>query len=231
MQGRLHRVVAVLALILGVASGAQSTTIPVNSPADSLAIDGNCTLREAIIAANTDTAVDACPAGSGADIVVVPAGTYTLTLVGAGEDAAATGDLDLTASVELLGSPAGAIVDGNGADRVLDIDPAHAGGVIVGVTNITVRNGAGVAQGGGIRNAGTLTLTSSRVSSSTASGTGAVDVEGGGIYNDGSLQLIGKHRRREHDFVQVVRRSGEGSTARAVRSSSPTAAFVATSQR
>ena len=170
MRIRLYRVAAVLVLVLGAASGAQSTTIVVNSPADSLAIDGNCTLREAIIAANTDTAVDACLAGSGADIVMVPPDTYTLTLVGAGEDAAATGDLDLTASVELLGSPAGAIVDGNGADRVLDIDPAHTGGVVVTVTNITVRNGGGVTQGGGIRNAGTLTLTSSRVSSSTASG-------------------------------------------------------------
>ena len=67
MRIRPYRVVAVLALVLGAASGAQSTTIAVNSPADSLAIDGNCTLREAIIAANTDTAVDACPAGSGAD--------------------------------------------------------------------------------------------------------------------------------------------------------------------
>jgi CSLREA domain-containing protein len=189
MRIRPYRAVAVLVLVLGAASGAQSSTIAVNSPADSLAIDGNCTLREAIIAANTDTAVDACPAGSGADIVMVPPGTYILTLVGAGEDAAATGDLDLTASVELLGSPGGAIVDGNGADRVLDIDPAHTGGVIVGITNITVRNGAGVALGGGIRNVGTLTLTSSRVSSSTASGAG-VNVEGGGIYNDGSLQLI-----------------------------------------
>ena len=189
MRIRPYRAVAVLALVLGAVSGAQSTTIAVNSPADSLAIDGNCTLREAIIAANTDTSVDACPAGSGADIVMVPPDTYILTLVGAGEDTAATGDLDLTASADIVGSPAGAIIDGNGADRVLDIDPAHTGGVIVGITNITVRNGAGVAQGGGIRNAGTLTLTSSRVSSSTASGAG-VDVEGGGIYNDGSLQLI-----------------------------------------
>src|SRR5262249_37573042 len=67
--------------------------------------------------------------------------------------------------------------------------PAHTGGVVVTVTNVTVRNGAGVTQGGGIRNAGTLTLTSSRVSSSTASGAG-VDVAGGGIYSNGSLELV-----------------------------------------
>jgi CSLREA domain-containing protein len=182
--------VTVLALVLGTASRALSTTITVNSNADSLAIDGNCTLREAIIAANTDTAVDACAAGSGADVVMVPAGTYTLTLVGPGEDAAATGDLDVTASADIVGSPAGVIIDGNGADRVLDIDPSHAGGVVVTLTAITVRNGAGVAQGGGIRNAGTLTLTSSRVTASTATAGADVVAEGGGIESVGSLQLI-----------------------------------------
>ena len=98
------------------------------------------------------------------------AGTYTLTLVGAGEDAAATGDLDVTASADIVGSPAGAIIDGNGADRVLDVDPAQTFPVVVTVTNITLRNGGGVAVGGGIRNAGVLTLTNSRVSSNTASG-------------------------------------------------------------
>jgi CSLREA domain-containing protein len=179
-----------MVLVLGSASGALSTTITVNSNADSLAVDGNCTLREAIIAANTDTAVDACAAGSGADVVMVPAGTYTLTLVGPGEDAGATGDLDVTASADIVGSPAGAIIDGNGADRVLDIDPAHAGGVVVTFTAITVRNGGGVAQGGGIRNAGTLTLTSSRVTANTASGDAGAVADGGGIENVGSLQLM-----------------------------------------
>jgi CSLREA domain-containing protein len=99
-----------VALCIGLAATAHGTTITVNSTADSLAVDGNCTLREAIIAANTDTAVDACPAGSGADVVVVPAETYTLTLVGAGEDAAATGDLDVTADLEIDGAGAAATV-------------------------------------------------------------------------------------------------------------------------
>lgn len=57
-----------------------STTITVNTFADDLAVNGNCTLREAIQSANTDSAVDACPAGSGADTIVLAAGTYTLTI-------------------------------------------------------------------------------------------------------------------------------------------------------
>jgi uncharacterized protein DUF1566 len=41
-----------------------------------------CTLRDAITAANTDAASGGCPAGSGADTIILTAGaTYTLTLV------------------------------------------------------------------------------------------------------------------------------------------------------
>src|SRR4051795_442176 len=57
--------------------------ITVTSTADVLANDGQCTLREAIIAANTDTASGAlpgeCPAGNGADTIVLQAGaTYNM---------------------------------------------------------------------------------------------------------------------------------------------------------
>ena len=100
MRNRALRVGVTLALAVGIVTAAQGTTIPVDSTADSVAVDGNCSLREALIATNTDAAVDACPAGSGADVVVVPAGTYTLTLTGADEDAAASGDLDVTGDLD-----------------------------------------------------------------------------------------------------------------------------------
>ena len=45
----------------------------------------DCSLREAVIAAN---------ALVGPDTILLPAGTYELTIVGPDEDAAATGDLD-----------------------------------------------------------------------------------------------------------------------------------------
>ncbi|TAH50787.1 MAG: hypothetical protein EYC68_13200 [Chloroflexota bacterium] len=38
--------------------------------------NGNCTLGEAIAASEMDTAVDGCAAGSGADVITVPAGLY-----------------------------------------------------------------------------------------------------------------------------------------------------------
>ena len=74
---------------------AHAAVVTVNTTDDELNSDGDCSLREAIIAANTDTAVDACPTGSGADTINLPAGRYTLTVLGAGENAAATGDLDI----------------------------------------------------------------------------------------------------------------------------------------
>ncbi len=64
-----------------------ATTITVNSTADTVSDDGVCTLREAIIASNTDTAsgvsVGECAAGSGAGDTIAfnisGGGPYTLT--------------------------------------------------------------------------------------------------------------------------------------------------------
>ena len=63
MSGTWWRCVAVLTLMACEVAGA--ATITVDSADDETPADnGNCTLREAIVAANTDVAVDACPAGS-----------------------------------------------------------------------------------------------------------------------------------------------------------------------
>src|SRR5687768_14182440 len=74
---------------------------------------GPGSLRQAILDAN---------ASPGADTVTLPAGTYTLSVAGAGEDAGATGDLDVTEALTLTGAGAGATtIDGNNIDRVLDV--------------------------------------------------------------------------------------------------------------
>src|SRR5215210_1583325 len=64
-----------------------ATTITVTTTADDLTSNGNCSLREAIRAANLDAVVDTCRAGSGSDIILIPAGTYTLTRDGRNDDA------------------------------------------------------------------------------------------------------------------------------------------------
>ena len=73
-----------------------AATIAVTTTVDELNTDGDCSLREAVRAANTNLAVDACPAGQNGqtDTITVPAGTYTLTVAGDDRDAAG-GDLDL----------------------------------------------------------------------------------------------------------------------------------------
>jgi CSLREA domain-containing protein len=60
------------------AAPAHASTITVTTHADGLAADGACSLREALLAADTDAAVSGCPAGSGADTVVLGSGTYAV---------------------------------------------------------------------------------------------------------------------------------------------------------
>jgi CSLREA domain-containing protein len=146
--------------------------INVNTTTDELNSDGDCSLREAVVAANTDTAVDACSAGGGADIINLPAGTYLLTRPG-NEDEASLGDLDITQDLTLIGSgPLQTTIDGNSIDRVFHILQNAA----VQISGITITNGnSGLAAGGNILvYTGSLTLFRTR----TMFGTG-----GYGIYS------------------------------------------------
>src|SRR5437660_359344 len=98
---------------------AQAATFTVDSTLD--AVDAHpgdgvcatatnvCTLRAAIQEAN---------ALAGADTINVPAGMYTLSIPGSFEDEAATGDLDITDDLTLIGAGArSTIIDGGGLDR------------------------------------------------------------------------------------------------------------------
>ncbi|MFQ6026024.1 MAG: choice-of-anchor Q domain-containing protein [Dehalococcoidia bacterium] len=159
-----------------------AATIAVSTTLDDNTVNGNCTLREAVIAANTDTAVDACPAGSGTDLIQLVAGNYILSLPGAGENAAATGDLDITSDLTIDGfSISGTSIDGSQLDRVLEIRP----GSTVIISELTVEKGDSANDGGGILNSGTLTLSNAEVDDNTA------EDDGGGIFNDntGTLTL------------------------------------------
>jgi CSLREA domain-containing protein len=60
-----------------------------------------CTLRAAIQEAN---------ALAGDDTITVPAGTYTLTILGRDEYAAATGDLNITSNITINGAGAGSTI-------------------------------------------------------------------------------------------------------------------------
>ncbi len=174
---RLHtRIATVLAIVLALPMLAAN--LEVEGPQDSLAgapTINHCTLRKAIIHANTDSGpYPQCINGSGADtITFLFPGTITLALAGINEDAALTGDLDITSDITIIGHPDGTTIDANDIDRIFDVHP----GATLTLQNIHVRNGTGLGGGGAIRvNAGTLNLNGVTISASHAS-----QGDGGGI--------------------------------------------------
>ncbi len=133
---------AVLVLAsLALAAPATAAVLTVTKTADTL--DGacdpyDCSLREAVAEANRLADVD---------VIEVPAGTYILTRAnnGAAEDQNVTGDLDVNRPVILVGAGAGGtVIDGNAADRVLDIRSQAE------IFGVTVRNGLVDGAGAGI---------------------------------------------------------------------------------
>ncbi len=133
---------AVLVLMVaGTARRAEAAVLPVTTTADGNdgVCDADCSLREAVIAAN---------AAADADTIVLPAGTYVLS-GGGGEDLAASGDLDLRASVTIAGAGADlTVIDGGGVDRIVDVVESAT----VTLSGVTLRNGRvpdGDPQGGG----------------------------------------------------------------------------------
>jgi hypothetical protein len=178
-------------------SRAQSWLITVNSVLDAqdaqpgngvceTAADNNvCTLRAAVQETN------ALP---GADVIVLPAGVYTLTLAGAVEDMARFGDLDLRGDLVLIGDGAGqTVIDANGLDRVIDVPDFVSE---VAISGVTIRNGNvafpsrtaddwpwTVESGGCVLSVAKLALRDSVVTGCRAGRMG------GGIYAEGELAL------------------------------------------
>src|SRR3954452_4741746 len=95
------------ALLLVVPAGASAADLTPTTTADVVAQDGACSLREAVDAANADApsgpATGECPAGSGADRILLAPAEYRLTLHGGSEDANARGDLDVTSAITFVG--------------------------------------------------------------------------------------------------------------------------------
>ncbi len=138
--------------------------------------DTQCSVREAILAAN---------AHPGADTVRIPAGTYDLGIPGAGEDAGATGDLDITDAVAVKGAgESRTVLSAAGIDRVLQVF-----GGPTSISGVTITHGLAPANsggGGGIRvDAETVTLSHVIVADNATVEGITGDSEGGGIKTSG----------------------------------------------
>jgi hypothetical protein len=172
-RGVRTAIAGVMVLVLASQSAvAQAAPITVNSPADPGA-PGICALRDAIEAANTETAVNGCSAGDGNDTIqIIMSGVIQL-----GDSLPeVTGNLTIAGPI---GSSAGVTVDGGGAVQVM-----HVGsGATLNLSYMTIANGFALSgRGGGILNNGILTVSNSTL---LGNSTG----EGGGIYNSGELTV------------------------------------------
>src|SRR5450759_3475115 len=141
---------------------AHAAGIVVNTLSDTTALDGICTLREAITNANNNLATNAdCAAGSGADTITFSV-SGTITLVGSQLPTitAAGGALTMDGTGQTL------TISGNNLVRVMQVDA----GASLTPNHLTIANGIADSNfGGGIYNLGTLTITNSTFSGNSAS--------------------------------------------------------------
>ena len=170
------------------------------NPGDGLCADvgGRCTLRAAVLESNVL---------NGPHFIVLPEGTYTLSIPGNAEHAAATGDLDLLAPITIRGQgPDRTVIDAAGIDRAFEAIFAGA----VTIKDLTIENGVAGANtpgyfaaysGGAIAvvgNTSTLALRNVVLRNNQAQ-------SGGGLYNVFSTVAI--HDSTLHENIAT---SGSG---------------------
>ncbi|PIK89646.1 hypothetical protein SYN65AY6A5_01225, partial [Synechococcus sp. 65AY6A5] len=180
------------------------TTIIVTTPRDAIDNkDGECSLREAVIAANTDSAVNECLAGPGADTIVLSAGrTYTLSIDDDGsghqtDSGADNDDLDITSTITIQGNGAtiqrdtsiACDLDGRAAKGEFRIFHVSRGGKL-NLQGVEIKSGCADGDdpntaGGGVfvGVGGQLAVSKVQISSN-----GAFSF-GGGIYNLGTVTI------------------------------------------
>ncbi len=176
---KLARTLAGAALLLAIAQGAQAATITVNTTIPKInSADGLCSLIEAIINANDDAATHSdCVAGSGADVIQLPAAsTHTVTNKFINYYGA-TGLPTITSQITIAGN-GGKIAGKKGASfRLIAVESSGD----LTLSNVTVSGGS-QNHGGAIFNYGTLTINDSTITGSKAG-------LGGGIFNGSTAVL------------------------------------------
>ncbi|HEY0173886.1 MAG TPA: cadherin-like domain-containing protein [Pyrinomonadaceae bacterium] len=192
VYARVGAVLSLAVCALAFTPQTRANTINVNGLGDALSNNGACTLREAVINANNDAATwPDCAAGGGADVINIgPAGTITFAIVntpgpGDTDELALEGDLDISSSLTINGSPGGTTINANALDRIFDINPetdedpmTPTPNIIVHLNRLHITNGY-QNQSGALRVWWNSTVF---VNDSTISASRAWADDGGGVY-------------------------------------------------
>jgi CSLREA domain-containing protein len=163
----------------------QNANMIVNTAVDEDLANGSCSLREAILAANTNANYKGCPdAGTYGVDTIAFADNYTITLAGS-QLPAVTSEIVITGNGAANTIIQAKAVPQTDTYRVFQVKSTGN----LTLVGLTIRNGSCTSscaspyyEGGGIHNTGTLTVTNSTVSGNSAS-------RGGGIYNTGTLTV------------------------------------------
>ena len=215
-SGLLAGCLAAVALLATASAASAATYRPTRTddPAPNGCKKKDCSLREAVIAANAS--------GTPATILLRPGKRYVLTRKGAGENAALTGDLDITSGPLVVKTEGGgktdpATIDANGIDRIFD-------GSLT-LNGVTLRDGharvvAGDTGVGGAIRGGILDIRNSRLINNTAErhpsivldygGGGAIFVNSGGEVKIDRTRLKGNKAAGPGGAI-FISRSGSAS--------------------
>lgn len=180
---RVMIALVVLPIALVGHSAGYEFTVTVTTDSNDGVCDAHCSLREAVLTANSVL---------GKDTVIIPAGTYVLSIPGTQEDLGNTGDLDLTDEVDIIGAgPKVTAIDANQIDRVIDV---HGIGQSYLIRGVTLRGGGHLDQGGQggggfwLKGENSATLESVHLVENQV-GTGGVHHGGGLLQTDGVLTM------------------------------------------
>jgi uncharacterized repeat protein (TIGR01451 family) len=113
-----------------------------------ITVGGACTLVDAINAANSDAPVGGCAAGSGADLILLPAGTITLSAIDhtySNSEAMGLPDISGTLTIRGAGREATILERDTNAPAFRLI---NSGADVLAVENMTFRNGVGIGGNG-----------------------------------------------------------------------------------
>src|ERR1043166_3128263 len=171
LQSLVFSIIAAFA-VAAFAADAKAATFVVNTTADTQdAAPGNGTCADSTGMCSLRAAITEANALAGADIITLPAGTYTQTLVAAEENANAGGDFDITSPITInRAGAATTIVPSNAAPNTATERVFHVlspGATSVTMNCMTIQNGVAtivgseVGRGGGLRAGNNVTTDSS----------------------------------------------------------------------